>query len=67
MNVKLKVVYDGLLHNEGHEVNFEVDSSQDSVLITESFNANELTPTRIGLDSAIEKQKKLIALGYEWL
>jgi len=67
MNVKVKVVYDGLLHNEGHEVNFEVDSSQDSVVVTESFNTNELTPTRIGLDSAIEKQQKLIALGYEWL
>ena len=67
MTVKVKVVYDGLLHNEGHEVNFEVDSSQDSVVVTESFNTNELTPTRIGLDSAIEKQQKLIALGYEWL
>lgn len=65
MNVK--VIYDGLLHNEGHEVNFEVDSSQDSVVVTESFNTNELTPTRIGFDSAIEKQKKLIALGYEWV
>ena len=67
MNVEVKVVYDGILTNEGHDVNFEVESLNDCVLVTETFNDNKLTPTRIGIESAIEKQQKLVNLGYEWV
>lgn len=61
----MKVVYDGLLINEGHDVLFQVDD--DSVLVTETYNGNELTPTRLGINSAIDKQQKLIDLGYCWI
>ena len=59
------MVFKGVLTYEGHTIVFD-DITDDDVMIIDKMGEGQFV-SKVNIDAAIKKQRKLLEIGYRWV